>query len=68
MSEKNTQNRLHILDISDKDEIRSEEQRHEALLRRRLSALGISIDFEKITPHGLRVAPAGRKQVCGCRH
>ena len=54
MSEKNTQNRLHILDISDKDEIRSEEQRHEALLRRRLSALGISIDFEKITPHGFR--------------
>ena len=67
MSEKNTQNKLHTFGVVEKDTIRCEEQRHEALLRRRLSALGISIDFEKITPHGLRVAPAGRKHG-GCRH
>ena len=54
MSEENTQNRLHILDISNKDEIRCEEQRHEALLRKQLSDYGISVDFEKITPHGFR--------------
>jgi len=46
--------KLHTFGVVEKDTIRMSEQRHEALLRKQLLDYGISVDFEKITPHGFR--------------
>jgi len=45
---------LHIFNADDKDFIRLSEQYHESLLQKELLSYGILVDFDKISPHGLK--------------
>lgn len=42
----------HIFSLTDKDMVRIEEQQYESELRQRLQSLGLSVDFDNISPHG----------------
>jgi hypothetical protein len=52
MKSQTNQKLLNIFSISDKDTVRSEEQRHELLLKKRLLEMGVVVDFDRISHHG----------------
>jgi hypothetical protein len=49
---KTENSQISIFSISDKDTVRTQEQYHEYLLKKRLLDFGIVADFDKILPHG----------------
>jgi hypothetical protein len=52
MEEQNNQKTINIYSVCDKDAVRTQEQYHEALLKKRLAEFGIVADFNKISPFG----------------
>jgi len=52
METQTNQKMIHIYSVGDKDAVRIQEQRHESLLKKRLSELGITVNFAKISPFG----------------
>jgi hypothetical protein len=44
---------INIFSVSDKDVVRTVEQHHESLLKKRLLEMGIVVDFDRILHHGI---------------
>jgi hypothetical protein len=53
MKSQTNQKLLNTFSISDKDTVRTQEQRHELLLKKRLLELGVVVDFDRILHHGI---------------
>jgi hypothetical protein len=52
METQTTKKNINTFSISDKDTVRTQEQRHESLLKKRLLEIVIVVDFDKISHHG----------------
>ena len=50
-----------IISINDKDKIRTCEQNYELGLKKKLAELGLLIEFEKISHHGLKQFQLNKK-------